>query len=143
MPAEYGQGAYSGIFLSISWQNPGMITLYGIPNCDTVKKARAWLTDKGLTHEFYDFKKRGVPADRLADWVQALGWEKLLNRRGTTWHKLDAAAQANVQDTASAQALMLAMPSLVKRPVVEWLMSETATDAKITVGFDPQNWPQD
>ena len=119
-----------------------MITLYGIPNCDTVKKARAWLTDQGLEYEFYDFKKRGVPADRLTNWVQAVGWEKLLNRQGTTWRKLDAAAQVSVQDAASAQALMLGNPSLVKRPVMEWPKSKTTVEAKITVGFDHQSWAE-
>ena len=117
-----------------------MIILYGIPNCDTVKKARSWLGAQGLEHEFYDFKKHGVPADRLPDWAEAVGWEKLLNRQGTTWRKLDAAAQASVQDAASAQALMLANPSVIKRPVVEWSASKTAAGGKISVGFDPQKW---
>lgn len=112
-----------------------MITLYGIPNCDTVKKARAWLTEHGLAHEFYDFKKRGVPIDRLPDWGKALGWDKLLNRQGTTWRKLDAEAQASATDSAGAQALMLANPSIIKRPVVEW-----EGGAAITVGFDAKNW---
>lgn len=117
-----------------------MITLYGIPNCDTVKKARAWLTAQGLEHEFYDFKKRGVPADRLNDWMEIVGWEKLLNRQGTTWRKLDPALQASVQDAVTAQALMLANASVIKRPVVEWPNSKTAIDGKISVGFDPENW---
>lgn len=117
-----------------------MITLYGIPNCDTVKKARTWLTAQGLEHEFYDFKKRGVPTEHLPVWVQAVGWEKLLNRQGTTWRKLDGAVQASVQDAASAQALMLANPSVIKRPVVEWPSSKTAPGGKISVGFDPQRW---
>ena len=119
-----------------------MITLYGIPNCDTVKKARSWLTAQGLEYEFYDFKRHGVPADRLTDWVQVAGWEKLLNRQGTTWRKLDAAVQDSVQDAASAQALMLANPSLIKRPVVQWTGFKTAVDESITVGFNPKNWTQ-
>ena len=123
-----------------------MITLYGIPNCDTVKKARAWLTAQGLAYEFYDFKKHGVPADRLNAWVQAVGWEKLLNRQGTTWRKLDPATQASVRDAASAQALMRDNPSVVKRPVVEWENSGTDCGVGVTVGFDPQkmdtNWVQ-
>jgi Spx/MgsR family transcriptional regulator len=113
-----------------------MIILYGIPNCDTVKKARAWLTAQGLAHEFHDFKKAGVPADRLAAWESALGWQKLLNRKGTTWRKLDPQEQASVVDAASAQALMRAQPSLVKRPVVEW-------GRCTTVGFDPLAWAAD
>ncbi len=110
-----------------------MIILYGIPNCDTVKKARAWLTAQGLAHEFHDFKKAGVPADRLAAWEAELGWEKLLNRKGTTWRKLDPLAQSGVINAISAQALMRVQPSLIKRPVVEW-------GHHTTVGFDPAVW---
>lgn len=111
-----------------------MTTLYGIPNCDSVKRARAWLTARGLAHDFHDFKKQGLPADRLEAWAQAVGWETLLNRKGTTWRKLDAATQAAVVDAPSARALMLAQASVVKRPVVEW------ADGRITVGFDAEGW---
>ena len=110
-----------------------MITLYGIPNCDTVKKARAWLAEHGQAYTFHDFKKQGVPAESLALWMQAAGWEKLVNRKGTTWRQLDAATQAAVVDAASAQSLMLAHPSAIKRPVVEW-------GDGITVGFDAADW---
>jgi len=110
-----------------------MIILYGITNCDTVKKARTWLTAQGLMYEFHDFKKVGVPADRLAAWVSALGWPKLLNRQGTAWRKLDPLEQAGAVDAISAQALMRAQPSLIKRPVVEW-------GSRTTVGFDPVVW---
>lgn len=113
-----------------------MVTLYGIPNCDTVKKARAWLTAQGLAHTFHDFKKHGVPADRLAVWSQAVSWERLLNRQGTTWRKLGAEVQASACDAAGAQALMLAHPSVVKRPVVEW----QASGVPVTVGFDATAW---
>ncbi|WP_428702055.1 ArsC/Spx/MgsR family protein, partial [Staphylococcus aureus] len=75
-------------------------------NCDTVKKARAWLADQGIAYEFHDFKKQGVPAAQLPAWMQAVGWEKLLNRQGTTWRKLDADTQAGAQDAAGAAALM-------------------------------------
>jgi Spx/MgsR family transcriptional regulator len=109
------------------------ITLYGIPNCDTVKKARAWLTGQGLDYRFHDFKKDGVPADRLDGWIADLGWEPLVNRKGTTWRKLDAAVQAGVHDADSARQLMLAQPSVIKRPVVQW-------GPKTTVGFDPAAW---
>ena len=112
-----------------------MITLYGIPNCDTVKKARAWLSEHGLAYTFHDFKKQGVPPAELARWSQSAGWEKLLNRKGTTWRKLDAADQAAVADAASAQSLMLANPSVIKRPVVDW-------GQDITVGFDPAAWAE-
>ena len=110
------------------------VTLYGISNCDTVKKARAWLDGQAVPYQFHDFRKAGVPQDRLADWSRAVGWEKLVNRQGTTWRKLDAAQQAEVRDDASARALMLAQPSVIKRPVVEWAGGAT------TVGFDAAAW---
>ena len=106
------------------------ITLYGIPNCDTVKRARAFLAGQGAAVVFHDFKKAGVPADRLAAWIASAGWERVLNRQGTTWRKLDDAAKAGVTDAASASALMQAQPSVVKRPVVDW------PDGAVTVGFD-------
>lgn len=110
------------------------ITLYGIPNCDTVKKARLWLADAGHAHQFHDFKKAGVPADRLPSWVAAVGWERLLNRQGTTWRKLAPEVQAAAQDADSAMALMQTQPSVIKRPVVEW------ADGSVTVGFSPAAW---
>jgi len=110
------------------------ITVYGIPNCDTVKRARAWLAAQGIAHGFHDFKKQGVPEAQLDTWLQAVGWESLLNRKGTTWRKLDTATQADVVDAASARALMLAQASIVKRPVVEW------ADGRITAGFDAAIW---
>lgn len=97
-----------------------MITVYGIPNCDTVKKARTWLADHGHTIAFHDFKKQGVPAELLPAWLAAFGRDRLVNRAGTTWRKLDDAAKAAVVDDASATALMLAEPSVIKRPVVQW-----------------------
>jgi len=105
------------------------ITLYGITNCDTVKRARAWLAEHGVSYDFHDFKKAGVPDDRLARWTRDVGWETLLNRKGTTWRKLDAATQAGVTDAASAQALMRDQASVIKRPVVEW------ADGSVSVGF--------
>lgn len=110
------------------------VTLYGITNCDTVRKARAWLDGRSVAYTFHDFRKAGVPQDRLAGWSRAVGWEKLVNRQGTTWRKLDPARQQGVSDEASARALMLAQPSVIKRPVVEWPGGAT------TVGFDPQAW---
>ncbi|ABX37402.1 arsenate reductase and related [Delftia acidovorans SPH-1] len=112
------------------------MTLYGIPNCDTVKKARAWLADQGIAYEFHDFKKQGVPAAQLPAWMQAVGWEKLLNRQGTTWRKLDADTQAGAQDAAGAAALMQQQPSVIKRPVVQW------PQGRITVGFAPDAWAE-
>ena len=115
------------------------ITLYGIANCDTVKKARAWFTAQGLDYHFHDFKKHGVPADQLPVWMDAVGWDKLLNRQGTTWRKLDAATQAAVHDAPSARALMLEQPSIIKRPVVEWRQEGTL---RVTVGFDAAQWSE-
>ena len=111
--------------------------LYGIPNCDTVKKARAWLTEQGIAYSFHDFKKQGVPADHLPRWLQAVGWEKLVNRQGTTWRKLDSHTQAAVQGEDSASALMQAQPSVIKRPVVEW---QQGGRTRVSVGFAPDQW---
>ena len=110
------------------------ILVYGIPNCDTVKRARAWLAAQGVAHRFHDFKKAGVPAERLDAWLAGPGWQMLLNRQGSTWRKLDPAAQAAVHDAASARALMLAQPSAIKRPVLQW------ADGRVTVGFDAAGW---
>jgi arsenate reductase len=109
-------------------------TLYGIPNCDTVKKARAWLAGEGVQYRFHDFRKDGVPPDRLDRWMKAAGWEKLLNRQGTTWRKLDESTQLRCGNETGARALMLSQPSVIKRPVVEW------EDGGVTVGFDPAGW---
>jgi len=109
-------------------------TVFGIPNCDTVKKARAWLQAQGIGHQFHDFKKQGVPPEALDRWMASAGWEALVNRKGTTWRGLDEALRAAVTDTASARALLLAHASVIKRPVVEW------SDGRITVGFDPVAW---
>jgi len=109
------------------------VTLYGIPNCDTVKKARAWLQAQGVEHDFHDLRKAGVPEERLQAWCRAVGWERLLNRQGTTWRKLPPTEQAAVGDEASARALMRAQPSVIRRPVVEW-------PGRVSVGFDPQAW---
>lgn len=110
------------------------ITLYGIPNCDTVKKARAWLQANGTDTQFVDFKKGGVPAAQLDAWLVSVGWETLLNRKGTTWRKLGDDVREAVVDAASARQLMLDQPSLIKRPVVEWGGGCT------TVGFDAAAW---
>ena len=114
--------------------NISTLTLYGIPNCDTVKKARSWLTTQGIACVFHDFKKQGVPADLLPQWLAAVGWQTLVNRKGTTWRKLDEANRLAVVDDASATALMLANPSVIKRPVVVW------GDGRVTVGFDATEW---
>jgi len=109
------------------------VTLYGIPNCDTVKRARVWLDEHGQAYAFHDFKKQGVPADQLDRWMAAAGWERVLNRQGTTWRKLDDGLKAGVTDAASARAVMLEHASTIKRPVVDW-------GDRITVGFDAPAW---
>jgi arsenate reductase len=109
-------------------------TLYGITNCDTVRKARGWLAGAGVPYEFHDFKKAGVPPDRLDAWMAAAGWEKLLNRQGTTWRKLDPEAQLQAGNSHGARGLMLTQPSVIRRPVVEW------PDGTVTVGFDEAQW---
>jgi len=109
------------------------VTVYGIPNCDTVRKARAWLQAHGVEHEFHDFRRAGVPADRLQAWCDAHGWERLLNRQGTTWRKLPPAEQSRASDAAGAQRLMCEQPSLIRRPVVEW-------PGQTSVGFDEAAW---
>lgn len=110
------------------------ITLHGIPNCDTVKRSRQWLADHGVACVFHDFRKDGVPAHRLDAWLDSAGWQTLLNRKGTTWRKLDAATQAQASDLRGARALMLAQPSLIKRPVIDW------PGGSVTVGWQPDAW---
>ena len=114
------------------------VQVYGIPNCDTVKKARTWLTEQGIAFEFHDFKKQGVPEAALDRWLHSLGWEAVLNRKGTTWRQLDGATQAQVQDAASAKAVMLAHASVIKRPVVEW--PNTRAGRPVSVGFNANDW---
>ncbi len=106
------------------------LIVYGIPACSTVKKARTFLDEQGIAYTFHDYKKQGVPAARLDAWVQAVGWEPLVNRQGTTWRKFDDTAKAAVVDAASAKALMVDNASVIKRPVIE-------LDGQVlSVGFD-------
>ncbi len=103
--------------------------LYGIPNCGTVKKARAWLEARDIPYEFHDFKKQGVDAALLQQWLPQVGRDKLINRQGTTWRQLPDEVKAGITDDAAAIRLMLDKPSVIKRPVLE-------IDGKITLGFD-------
>ena len=105
------------------------ITLYGIPNCDTVKKARNWLAEAGVDYMFHDYKKAGIDQASLRRWIAEAGWEKLLNKAGTTFRKLPDADKADI-DADKAVALMLAHPSMIKRPVVEGA-------GGLLVGFKP------
>lgn len=113
--------------------NKTTITVYGIPNCDSVKKARVWLTDHGVDYVFHDFKKQGVPPEAVDLWLKQVSWNVLVNRKGTTWRKLDPALQASVTDSASARALMLEHASVIKRPVV-------VQGLTVIVGVNPEAW---
>jgi arsenate reductase (glutaredoxin) len=108
------------------------LTLYGIPNCDTVKKARGWLDARGVAYAFHDYKKAGADPAKIAAWCRAAGWEKVLNRAGTTFRKLPDADKAGL-DEARAIALMAAQPSCIKRPVLEY-------PGGLLVGFKPEEW---
>jgi arsenate reductase (glutaredoxin) len=105
-------------------------TIYGIKNCDTMKKARGWLDSHGVAYRFHDYKTDGLSKDKLKRWVDELGWEALLNRAGTTFRKLPDADKEGL-DERKALALMLAQPSMVRRPVLE-------AGAKLLVGFKPE-----
>jgi arsenate reductase len=106
--------------------------LYGIRNCDTMKKAWTWLDQHGVAYEFHDYKKAGVARETLQAWAREVGWERLLNRAGTTFKKLPEAQKQEI-DEAKAIALMLAQPSMIKRPVLE-------ADGKLLVGFRPVDY---
>jgi len=108
--------------------------VYGIPNCNTVKKARTWLTENGFEYEFHDFKKQGITADKLKEWCAVFGWEKVLNKKGTTWRTLSPAQQGEVKDEESAIAVLLDYTSAIKRPVIE-------NDGNvILIGFDENEY---
>ena len=95
-----------------------MVTMYGIKNCDTIKKARKWLEDAGVDYQFHDYKKDGLSAELLDGWIRELGYEALLNKRGTTWRKLPDDIKDNI-DEQSARAVMLDNPSIIKRPLLD------------------------
>jgi len=109
-----------------------MLTLYGIPNCDTVKKARVWLDGRGVAYTFHDYKKLGIDDASLRRWIASLGWETVLNRAGTTFRALPDADKADLDDN-KAIALMLAQPSMIKRPIVEG-------GGVLVAGFKPDAW---
>jgi arsenate reductase len=108
------------------------ITLCGIPNCDTVKKARTWLDKQGIAYAFHDYKKEGVTAAKVKGWCKALGWEVVLNRAGTTFRKLPDDAKADLTQ-AKAIALMVGQPSMIKRPIVEH-------KGGLLIGFKQPEW---
>ena len=106
------------------------VTIYGIKNCDTMKKARAWLDKRGVAYVFHDYKTEGIEKSQLERWAKAVGWETLLNRAGTTFRKLPDKDKEGITDK-SAIALMLAQPSMIKRPVLD-------VGGRLTVGFKPE-----
>jgi Spx/MgsR family transcriptional regulator len=114
-----------------------MIAMYGLKNCDTCRKARNWLDQNDISHRFHDLRADGLEAGTLARWIAALGWEALLNRRGTTWRGLDAAEREDV-DAVRAQRLMLAYPALIRRPVFDLgdrvLVGFSAAEQEILAG---------
>jgi len=111
------------------------LTLYGIPNCDTVKKARTWLDEHGRPFHFHDFKKAGITSAVIEGWMKHVDWEVLVNRKGTTWRALPDERKAAVVDAKSAIAVMLESPSLIKRPV---LVGEN----HVQVGFNDESYQQ-
>lgn len=110
------------------------IILYGIPNCDTVKKARKWLDGRGVAYTFHDYKKQGADPAKIAAWVEQAGWEKVLNRAGTTFKKLPEADKEGL-DAGKAVKVMAANPSAIKRPIVEHT-------GGLLVGFKDSEWEQ-
>jgi Spx/MgsR family transcriptional regulator len=110
------------------------IIVYGIPNCQSVKKARTWLQEHALEYEFHDFKKAGVPQVRLKAWVKQFGWDSVLNKKGTTWRTLGEDEKALVTNATTAIQAMVTSPSLIKRPVIEF------TDDQMTLGVNPEAW---
>lgn len=111
-----------------------MITIYGIRNCDTMKKAMAWLDGQGIAYRFHDYRKDGAPEQKVRDWIDRLGWEQVINRRGTTWRKLPEATRA-AMDADAALREALASPSLIRRPVLE-------ADDRLLIGFQAEDWSQ-
>ena len=109
-----------------------MIKLYGIPNCDTMKKSRRWLEANGIEYDFHDYKKLGVPEKNLKNWVKQTGWETILNKRGTTWRKLDDDLKDNIDEAAAIQ-VMLNNPSIIKRPILE-------SGKLLLIGFDEDQY---
>jgi arsenate reductase len=107
--------------------------LYGIPNCSTVKKARAWLDERGIGYEFHDYKKEGVPSTLMKTLMKLHGWEALLNRSGPTWRKLPDERKAEVKNATTALAVMLEHPSVIKRPIID-------QDGQYQVGFSEDNY---
>jgi arsenate reductase len=110
------------------------IIIYGIKNCDTMKKARAWLDAKSIAYTFHDYKTAGIERAKLVGWCKSVGWERLLNRSGTTFRKLSDAERADLNESKAIE-LMLAQPAMIKRPVLE-------LERTLLVGFSPENYAE-
>ncbi|MFW5391539.1 ArsC family reductase [Yersinia sp. 2544 StPb PI] len=110
------------------------LRLYGIKNCDTIKKARRWLEEQGIAYQFHDYRADGLSDERLQGFIDQLSWEPLLNTRGTTWRKLPQAQRDAITDALAAKALMLEQPAIIKRPLLE------ATNGKMLLGFKTENY---
>jgi arsenate reductase len=110
--------------------------VYGIPNCNTVKRAQDWLKQNKVDYTFHDFKKAGITESKLKEWTKRVGWQALVNKKGTTWRQLDAKVQESIVDETSAIALMLEKSSVIKRPVVE-------TAKNVVLGFDEVVYQQE
>ena len=119
----------------MSLQQATMITLYGIPNCGSVKKARDWLESQTIAYEFHDFKKTGIDKDTIADWMIRVSWEVLVNKKGTTWRGLPEATKESVTNATSATTLMIENVSVIKRPVL-------CKGKTVLVGFDADTYEQ-
>jgi len=114
----------------------GNYTVYGIPNCNSVQKARAWLEEQGIPYEFHDYKKKGITKTKLTAWCKELGWENVINKKGTTWRDLDEATKASVNSQARAVQIMMEHNSIIKRPIIE-------KDGKfIVMRFDEEQYRQ-
>ncbi|MES2105647.1 MAG: ArsC family reductase [Pseudomonadota bacterium] len=123
-------------------QNTVSTVLYGIPNCDTVKKARTWLQQQDIAFVFHDFKKNGLDRGTVESWLQHVGLDVLINRKGTTWRALSDEQKASAADTDAAIDLMLASPSIIKRPVLQRTEAKTAAVRRVDVGFSAQQYEQ-
>ena len=114
-----------------------MFTVYGIPNCNTVKKARTWLEENGVEYSFHDYKKKGISPEKIQKWFKEFPWEKLVNKAGTTWKALPEEEKALIQDEKSATDLMVVKTSVIKRPVIE-----DETGKAIALGYSEKEYEE-
>ena len=110
------------------------MTLYGIPNCNTVKKAKDWLTENKIAFEFYDFKKKGVSPEKLKEWFDIFGWEKVINKNGSTFKKLNEEERSAVNEPERARVFLMVNTSAIKRPIIE------KNGKALAIGFDPETY---